>query len=130
MTMIAKIGDWVNPAVAWIKHHRRDLWLGGCSVLIAWSAYNVGLIEGQAGRQPVGAPPVQQATVFRDPSTPTPTKEQGSDPRVFASKNSTGKKYYYSWCSSRVKDTNKTWFPSEAAALAAGYTLAGNCQPR
>ena len=56
-----------------------------------------------------------------DSSTST---EQGI---VFGSKS--GTKYYYQWCSgaARVKDTNRVWFPSIAAAKSAGLTPAANC---
>ena len=53
-----------------------------------------------------------------------------TDPRVVASKAAGSKLYHYSWCSGaqRIKETNKLWFPTEADAISAGYTLAGNCQ--
>ncbi|MEX2091018.1 MAG: hypothetical protein WD989_02760 [Candidatus Paceibacterota bacterium] len=49
------------------------------------------------------------------------------DRRVVRSKNSD--KYHFTWCSGakRIKEENKIWFETEAAALAAGYTKAGNC---
>lgn len=47
---------------------------------------------------------------------------------VIASKNST--KYHFPWCSgaSKISDQNKITFPTEAAAIAAGLTLASNCK--
>ena len=47
---------------------------------------------------------------------------------VAASRN--GTRYYYPWCGgiSRIKETNKVWFDSEAAAKTAGYTLASGCE--
>ena len=55
---------------------------------------------------------------------------QPVDPRVVASKASSSKLYHHPWCSGaqRIKETNKLWFPTEADAIAAGYTLAANCQ--
>jgi hypothetical protein len=44
---------------------------------------------------------------------------------VFASK--TGKRYYFSWCTSQVKEENKVWFDTPALAEATGLTLAANC---
>lgn len=57
--------------------------------------------------------------------SPIPT-----DPRVVASKATSSKLYHHPWCSGalRIKETNKLWFPTEASAISAGYTLAANCQ--
>ena len=44
---------------------------------------------------------------------------------VFASKN--GSKYYFDWCSSQVKDSNKVYFNSEEKAQSSGYSLASGC---
>ena len=46
---------------------------------------------------------------------------------VIASKN--GTKYHYPWCSGAqtMKEENKIFFESIAAARAAGYLPAGNC---
>lgn len=48
---------------------------------------------------------------------------------VVASKNSTSKVYHFPWCpsASKIADKNKLTFATEAAAISAGYTLAGNC---
>lgn len=55
----------------------------------------------------------------------TMSPEQGE---VVASRN--GTKYHYPWCSGaqRIKEENKIWFASIAAAQAAGYTAAANCK--
>ncbi len=47
---------------------------------------------------------------------------------VVASKNSD--KYHLPWCSGAgsIKEENKIWFATEADAIAAGYTKAGNCK--
>lgn len=47
---------------------------------------------------------------------------------VVGSKN--GSKYHHLWCSGvkSIKEENQIWFDSEEAALAAGYTQAGNCK--
>ena len=52
----------------------------------------------------------------------------GQEGQVVASKN--GTKYYLPECAgaSRISDTNKVWFVSPAAALAAGYAPAANCK--
>lgn len=123
-----------------VKHHRDHLWQGFVFALVAWSAYNVGIL---GARQ--GAKPAQDAALFQPRTAivsqaPASTKQarstssgQGtvdhSDLRVVASKTSSSKKYHYSWCSSgkRIKPANQLWFPSAAAAQAAGYSLAGTC---
>ncbi|MDP3735545.1 MAG: hypothetical protein Q8R39_03910 [bacterium] len=48
--------------------------------------------------------------------------------KVLGSKN--GTKYHFPWCSGaqRIKEENKRWFDSVAAARAAGYSPAGNCK--
>jgi len=48
--------------------------------------------------------------------------------KVVASKN--GTKYYFPWCGgvSKIAETNKVWFNSEAEAKAKGYGPAANCK--
>lgn len=118
---------------AWVKRHDRDLWLALCLALVAWSAYNLGYIR---GRRP---PPSGASTgaMFRARADAAPARPQGSvapradhrDPRVVASKSSSSKKFHFTWCpgASKIKEANRVWFPTETAAIAAGYTLAGNC---
>ena len=128
MNIVSKIGDWV-------KRYQRDIWTGLCLALIGWSAYNVGVIRGHLTTSIL----VQEGTIseqvipeLRAQAVP----EQASasvrtDPRVVVSKSSTSKKYHYTWCASgqKIKEENKLWFASAQEAQAAGYTLAGNCQP-
>lgn len=40
----------------------------------------------------------------------------------------TGKRYYFPWCTTTIAEKNKVWFKDEAAAKAAGYTAAQNCE--
>lgn len=60
-------------------------------------------------------------------ATPNPAH---TDPRVVASKASSSHLYHFTWCSGaqRITEKNKLYFPTESAAISAGYTLAGNCQ--
>jgi hypothetical protein len=53
-----------------------------------------------------------------------------SNQAVVASKNSKTKLYHFSWCpgASQIAEKNKIIFINEAAAIAAGYKLAGNCR--
>lgn len=125
--MIAKILNLV-------KQYQHGLFIGLCMVITAGIGYNVGRItalhaspstEDQTAsildaQSPTKAVPAIKVT---QPS-PIPT-----DPRVVASKASSSKLYHHPWCSGaqRIKETNKLWFPTESAAISAGYTLAGNC---
>lgn len=128
--IVAVIGDFV-------KRHREHLWTGFLLALVGWSAYNLGLVRAQSG-----ARPLQEAGVFRagdSPVSPSPSAKQGStksaidksDTRVVVSKTSTSRKYHHSWCAGakQIKEANRVWFPTEQAAIDAGYSLAGNCQP-
>lgn len=129
--MIAKLLDKVKP-------YAFDAFLLACVVLIAVISYNLGrlqaLDEGPlAGTQDsaimrvIAGDATSPATRKGTPlPTPVPTPR---DPRVVASKNSTGKLYYHPWCGTakRIKQENQIWFPTEDAAKSAGYTLAGNC---
>lgn len=45
---------------------------------------------------------------------------------IYASKK--GKKYYYYNCRATIKEENKIFFDSDAAALKAGYTLSKTCK--
>lgn len=127
--IIARIGDFV-------KRHRDHTWQGFVLALVAWSAFNLGIIGSRKG-----ATPAQEAALLQPRnaivSQATTSTKQGtvktaidrSDPRVVTSKTSSSKKYHHAWCSSgqRIKPENQVWFPTAAAAQAAGYSLAGNC---
>ena len=53
------------------------------------------------------------------------------DSRVVVSKASKSKLYHYTYCggAKQIKESNKIYFSSAAAAEVAGYTLAANCTP-
>ncbi len=124
------IGEWIN-------RFRGYLYTALCLALIGWSAYNLGLITGNRGTKPLQEAAVfsiRQSAVSQAPAagrgSPTPNATH-TDPRVVASKASSSKKYHYAWCAgaSKIKEANRLWFSTAAAAEAAGYTLAGNCTP-
>ena len=122
--IIARIGEFV-------KRHREAGWQCLVLCLIGWSAYNIGTLRGQSAA-PGPAVPLLEARDSIVSQTPAPGRGSGvdrSDTRVVVSKSSASKKYHYSWCSSalRIKEENRVWFPTAAAAQAAGYSLAGNC---
>ena len=136
--MIAKIGDWVNPVAGRLKDHSRDFYIAACLLLVGWSAYNVGQLRGQeAGLSvPAAATTATPTPVFRAQAVPPSTAGAGdnadkTDPRVVVSKSSSSRKYHYTWCSGakKIKEVNRVWFATAREAEAAGYTLAGNCQP-
>ena len=114
-----------------VKLHNRDIFLAFCIVLISIISFNLGKI-GALKKTPITILPGQsQADVYSTVSdkkqTPKTTQNQVTDRRVVVSKNSD--KYHFTWCSGakRIKEENKIWFADEAAAQAAGYTKAGNC---
>jgi len=115
-----------------VKMHQKDIFLAFCIVLISIISFNLGKI-GALKKPPITITPSQsQADVYSavgDKDTAeNPAKPQAViDRRVVVSKNSD--KYHFTWCSGakRIKEENKLWFETEAAAQAAGYTKAGNC---
>ena len=116
--MIARILDWV-------KNHQHDIVMGFAMILVAWSFFNIGKLY-SVTKEPIQLSQqesTQQVNRVTAPRTPL-------DVRVVVSKNSSSKKYHYSWCGSgnRIKEENRVWYESAALAETAGYTLAGNCK--
>jgi len=115
-----------------VKLRQKDIFLVFCMVLISVTSFNLGKI-GALKKTPITIMPDQsQADVYSavgDKNTAeNPAKPQAViDRRVVVSKNSD--KYHFTWCSGakRIKEENKIWFETEAAAQAAGYVKAGNC---
>lgn len=116
--MIARILDWV-------KIYQHDILIAVAMGLIAWSFYNIGRITGNQ-YEPVVITPGNGGAMART----EPQKAVPLDVRVVVSKNSSSKKYHYSWCGSgrRIKTENQVWFETASLAEQAGYTLAGNCR--
>ncbi len=117
-----------------IKTYQHGLFIGLCMVLMAGIGYNIGRIsEVNTSSDSIN----QQANIYSSTSSKQATQAIKStrpavpkDLRVVASKAASSKLYHHPWCSGvqRIKETNKLWFPTEADAIAAGYSLAGNCQ--
>ena len=137
INILSKIGKKVNPALekfkSGVKKYQKDIFLSFCIVLISTISFNIGRINA-LHKTPIkitgGEANIYQATTGTSVSNnkkPIPIKPQ--DPRVVASKASTTKKYHFTWCAGakQIKETNKLWFETVAAAEAAGYSLAGNC---
>jgi len=78
-----------------------------------------GMAAVEEGRR-AATPPVISGS--QEPTAPATTSLQ-----LVASRN--GTKYHYLWCASagRINEENKVYFDSFAAARAAGYTPAANC---
>lgn len=125
-----------------VKQYQYGIYIAVCMLLVGGIGYNVGRISAlQKSDLTVNSyADIADAVggTAKAGSTATKTKAPAAaakpaaprDPRVVVSKNSSGKVYHYSWCGGvkQIKETNKVWFDTEAAAIAAGYTLAGNCQ--
>ena len=127
----------MNP-IKFIKTYQADIVLALAVVLISTTAFNLGKISAIKGQK-------AQITITQPESK---VQGLGSNQKselvnslnakpytlsvspVVASKNSTGKVYHFPWCSSasKIAEKNKITFATEAAAILAGYTLAGNCK--
>jgi hypothetical protein len=74
----------------------------------------------------------RQAVEGSSSSPPSPELRRASNfqpgGKIVGSKN--GTKYHFPWCAGaqRIKEENKRWFDSVAAARTAGYSPAGNCK--
>ncbi|KKR23981.1 MAG: DNA-specific endonuclease I (Modular protein) [Candidatus Yanofskybacteria bacterium GW2011_GWD2_39_48] len=122
--MLTKIGGLV-------KRFQYDIYLGTCFALVAIVSFNLGRV-GLFGSHSISY--TQNANIYQAIDSgavgtlATPTNKL--DRRVVASKSSTSMKYHFTWCASgsKIKEENKVWFNTEAEAITAGYSLAGNCQ--
>ncbi|HZZ99383.1 MAG TPA: hypothetical protein VFK07_01600 [Candidatus Paceibacterota bacterium] len=109
-----------------VKSYEGELLLVICLILTAGIGFNIGLIKAKGNPISAGAQTAEISQTAATPAIPTATP----DPRVVVSKSSKSKVYHYSWCSGAksIADKNKVWYPTAAAAQAAGYTLAANCK--
>ncbi|KKR13929.1 MAG: DNA-specific endonuclease I (Modular protein) [Parcubacteria group bacterium GW2011_GWC1_39_29] len=122
--MLTKIGELV-------KRFQYDIYLGICFALVAIISFNLGR-TGLFGSH--GISYTQNANIYQAIGSGTvgisATPINRLDKRVVVSKSSTSMKYHFTWCASanKIKEENKIWFNTEAEAIAAGYSLAANCQ--
>lgn len=123
--------------IKFLKTYQADVILVIAIVLISITAFNLGKIsvlnqkktpititEPGDRVQGIGYNQKSEDNLLNPrPSTPNPNSS------VVASKNSTSKIYHFPWCpsASKIADKNKLTFATEATAISAGYTLAGNC---
>ena len=118
--------------VKFIKTHQSDIILVVAIALISAISFNLGKMSVLTGRKAsielVGGENASQAANAN--GTTASQMAVKKDPTVVASKNSKNKLYHFTWCpgASQIAEKNKITFSNEAAAITAGYTLAGNCQ--
>jgi hypothetical protein len=118
----------LSKLINFVKTHQADIVLALAIILITIISFNLGKISAvnsqKAQIKVTGGENAKQAGGTSIPKTIV------KDQTVVASKNSKGKLYHFTWCpgASMIAEKNKITFPNEAAAIAAGYTLAGNCQ--
>ncbi len=119
----------LSKLIQFVKAKQSEVILCIAIVLITIISFNLGKTSAINGQKTpitiIGGENAGQPGDTR--GTPVPVAR---DQTVVASKNSKGKLYHFSWCSgaSQIAEKNKITFSNEAAAIAAGYTLAGNCQ--
>ena len=99
----------------WVKKNKAEIILAVSIILISMISFNLGKIK--------AAKDFNEKIRIYDNGGETSNIEF----QVVVSVNSD--KYHFPWCSgaSVIKDSNKIVFKNEAAAIAAGYILAGNC---
>jgi hypothetical protein len=116
-----------NQIKEWVRAHEKELFIGLLVILSSTLAYGLGrLTKLEANQAPVTITPTSSSTV----QTIQLVDEVSSDNRLVASKK--GTKYYFPWCGSSktIKAENRIYFLTATAAETAGYTRAGNCQPK
>jgi len=111
----------------------RKLFLGLVIILVALLSFGIGRLS-VGDMEPVKVefdPALELANVYGAVGTAEKklTPPSVSAGEVVGSKNSD--KYHYLYCpgAGQIKESNKIVFNSPEAAQAAGYTLAGNCNP-
>jgi len=125
--MLSKIADFG-------KKYRSELLLCLASFALVIISFNAGrmsvLQQHNTATLEIIPPNVQTAQAEQQASIINAMQKTPQDLRVVASKASSSRLYHFSWCSGakRISEKNKIFFENEATAIAAGYSLAGNCQ--
>lgn len=105
----------------------RDVLIVAVLVLASLASFGLGYLAGldsaQRSQMILETAPITSAAAVASSTNSAVRVGQ-----VFASKN--GTKYYLPGCTGgdRISDTNKVWFTSPSAAIAAGYTAATACK--
>ena len=119
--------------IKFLKQYQAELILALAVILISVTAFNMGkmsVLKQQKATLTITGP----GTAADSRKTVDSGNNENQAPLnagpVIASKNSTSKVYHFPWCASgsKISEKNKITFTDEAAAISAGYTLAGNCQ--
>lgn len=119
----------ITKLAVFVKSNKSEIGLALAVVLITATSYNLGKISAfNSLKAPIKI--TQDGGPSAIAGTKTPDTKKAKDQTVVASKNSKGRLYHFTWCPGALKISpqNKVIFPNEAAAIAAGYVLAGNCQ--
>jgi hypothetical protein len=122
----------LSKLLNFIKTNQSEIILGIAVILITVISFNLGKISTTNGQKAqikiTGGENARRAGDTSNVSVPNPAPAR--DQTVVASKMSKGKLYHFTWCpgASQIAEKNKIIFANEAAAIAAGYTLAGNCR--
>ena len=138
---MSKIGDISTKLLNIVKTHQVDLGIALAVLLVSIISFQGGkayMLSQINHSVKIDSAPV--GDVFNTANTTSDTQGAnissgvgGSahlDFRVVVSKASTTKKYHFLWCAgaNQISETNKIYFASDKEAIAAGYTLAGNCK--
>lgn len=124
------LGGIVTKISNGVKTYQSDIVLAMAVILISIISFNLGKISALRD--------IKTPVAITEPANMTETSTKASSPlkpalirdqSVIASKQSKNKVYHFSWCpgASKIAERNKITFTAETAAIAAGYTLAGNC---
>ncbi|TSC92011.1 MAG: hypothetical protein CEN90_126 [Parcubacteria group bacterium Licking1014_17] len=120
----SKVGEWLN-------NYKSDILLALSIILVVFISYHIGKIAAyQEQQKKIVVTKTGDAAVAQKQALPSASsKPRSENSQVIASKKSESKLYHFPWCSGygRILPANKIVFETEAAAIAAGYTLAGNC---
>lgn len=123
----------LTKIIGFVKQYQTDLVLGLVVILVAVTSFNLGKFSVLKQQKPpltirggdnIVRPLTGESGGVMAQVLPTPRPQT-----VVASKKSKSKLYHFSWCpgAGKIAAANKLSFANEAAAIAAGYSLAGNC---
>ncbi len=122
----------VYPALATVRRLGllfQKLFLSAVIILLALLSFGLGRLSVVGNREPIK---IEYDPALLEPALSASHQSSGSTAgeRVVVSKN--GSRYHYQYCASakQIREENKIFFATAAAAEAAGYALASNCKPR
>jgi hypothetical protein len=125
--------EWLSSLTALLARVPRDVLVVAIVLLSASLAFGLGYLTGRDAGQgsDFGVTQMPLTQVVADQpagATPEPAPAVAAGGQYVASKS--GTKYYLPWCGGvkAIKDANKVWFATKAAAEASGYTPAANCK--